>query len=205
MRTPRLLALAALLASSSLAPAQTFHVSPTLSPSGDVSWQADVGRFTELDLEAVPPGSVDTLAAGGVTVDVDLDGVGGNSETVELWTLAGPGLVCGEVEGQTLLSRADPGDVWHSQITFTFSVPVRGFGSWIFDDAACCAQSFRLVVTDANSVVHFSPTLERGNGTATEIEGFLGVVSEVGIAMVAVESLDEGTGTPFAQAFSTLR
>jgi choice-of-anchor A domain-containing protein len=172
-----------------------FFLTPGQSPSGDLDWQAHVSGFTEFDFQGIAPGnSVDALNAGPVTVELSLEGLNGTEPVVG--TYQSPAfLVPGAVYENALVSRWHQ---FHSQMSFTFSEPVEGFGAWIFDDTVAVRQSFRFLVTDASGIVSVSPVLEIGNGYRHAIEGFIGVTSTRGITKVAIENLDESDLTPSA-------
>ncbi|HOA75980.1 MAG TPA: PEP-CTERM sorting domain-containing protein [Phycisphaerae bacterium] len=184
----------------------------TADPTRDLPFQAAVGAFTEFDFiqyghEYVMEPS--NLYAGSVQVRPNLLDVNGNNaadlavngnrliETYPVIVPAVPGIVEGSPNGgAALLNRtfAGSGDAVGAAVEFTFSQPVRGFGTWIMDDIIEPSQ-FVLEVTEAGGAIFTSAAMESGNGTNLAIEGFLGVVSDVGITRVVVwqQKLD---GTP---------
>jgi choice-of-anchor A domain-containing protein len=165
-----------------------FFLTPGQAPSGDLDWQAHVSGFTEFDFENIAPGTfIDSLNAGPITVDLGLEGINGTAPMVgTYWSYAFP--EPGVFFGNSLLNEWNQR---HSRISFTFSEPVEGFGTWVFDDTSAIQQSFRMIVTDASGSVSVSPILESGNGFSHAIEGFIGVTSAVGITKVSIENLEE--------------
>jgi hypothetical protein len=108
-----------------------------------------------------------------------------------------PEIMHGEVgAGAALLNRtfAGNGDVVGAGIEFTFSQPVRGFGTWIMDDIVESNQ-YVLKVTEVGGATFTSSAMDSGNGLSQAIEGFIAAVSDAGIIKVVVEQqiLD---GTP---------
>lgn len=106
--------------------------------------------------------------------------------------LAGPGqypAVPGAAEDVFLINRTQTStgkDVVGRSIEFTFARPVRGFGAWIMEDFQQ-ANGFVLAASEVGGKVSTSDLLESGNGATLSVEGFLGVVSTVGIEKVVIE------------------
>jgi len=176
----------------------TFYLSPSSNPDGDLAWQSAVGGVhAEFDMEGLSYYTVDNLIADDLIIDVGLGGIPGIAEIARTFGISGP---YGTVSSTTLLSYT-PSNVRHSQITFEFSEPVIGFGTWVFDDSQSYRESIRMIVTDGNDDVWISDILESGNGYYHAIEGFIGVVSTAGVKKVAIENLNELSLTPRAGAF----
>jgi hypothetical protein len=169
-------------ASGQVAAAPLFFLSPGTNPAGDVAWQTAVGSFVEEDLDSFVNGAIVTsVVMGGVTVGFSLPSVGGSGVEIFAGAFAGGGGVYGTVSGNALLNRNASGGP-DSQIQFTFSSPVRGFGLWVFDNTFGSADSFTMT---ANSVT--SGVLDASPGsTAHTVEGFLGVYDPAGISSVTV-------------------
>jgi hypothetical protein len=210
----RFFSVALLLSSAALA-APVFFVEPDgqlaeADPTRDLAFQAMLGQpFTEFDFAGFGHEYImdpSTLYAGWVQVRPNLLDVNGNNaadlavngnrliETYPLVPLI-PGIIGST--GPALLNRTYAGnfaDVIGAAVEFTFSEPVRGFGTWIMDDIVEPSQ-FVLKVTEVGGATFTSAPLESGNGVNLAIEGFIGAVSEVGIVRVVVEqqTLD---GTP---------
>ena len=159
------------------APAQTFFLSPGADPAGDGPWQAAVGSFTEFDFDSVTSGRVDTLMAGGLTVDVGLQGTTGVIESaVRTFVSSSNFTVPGAVYQIALVNAAPPNSIaFRSQMTFDFSQPVVGFGAWVYDDSEGVRESCRMIATDVHGNEYTSDALEAGNGFTHAIEGFIGV------------------------------
>jgi hypothetical protein len=147
--------------------------------TGDLAWQAAVGSFVEADLDGFANGTlVTSIVMGGVTVDFSTAALSG----VEIFhgAYAGGGGVYGTVSGGALLNR-NSGTAGDS-ITFSFSVPVFGFGLWVFDNSSGSADSFTMSVNGFTSAV-----LDANPGsTAHIVEGFLGVTDAAGFTSLTV-------------------
>jgi hypothetical protein len=195
------------LASTGLA-APAFYVAPNAYPNyndtRDLGWQGAVGSFQEFDFDTMSVGAYSGITivdlGFGVTMSVGLSGLNGTTTGGEIFqsgfSAPGSGSMYGTVYNNALLNRDILGKV-HSEITFAFDKPVRGFGAWIFDDNSGSAQSMDMVVTEVGGVVSSpSPVLESGNGNPHFVEGWLGATSSVGITNVAYRLLDGGTLRP---------
>ena len=193
-------ALAGMGAGHSAHATTTFYLSEGKESSGDMIWQAAVGGvFMEFDFDGYADGSaVDSLPAGPVTVDVGLGGSGGTADSAEVFrgSYGGGGGQYGTVYGGALLNREPPDrSCSYGRIVFTFSEPVPGFGAWVFDNAKLFEDSFRMVVMEAGGTEEiFSDVLESGNGKPHAVEGFIGVVSDVGISSAAIEIVEMENG-----------
>jgi hypothetical protein len=86
-------------------------------------------------------------------------------------------------------------------MVFQFAVASTGVGAWLYDDGSTSPQSFVLEVTEVGGGVYTSPVLESGNGNAHFVEGFLGVVSAVGITEARFRVIDPATGLPVTRGF----
>jgi len=186
----------------------TFFVNPnpypSVNPTLDSIWQTAVGNnFIELDLNEFTNGSdIDSLTAGSIGIDLGLGGLNGSADTAEIfWGSYGgsAGGSYGTVSGGALLNRDASGGV-HSQITFSFSEPVSGFGLWVFDNASSYLNSFNMIVTNSNGDSFTSNILESNNSTAHFVEGFIGATWSDGIKTVSIEVLD-GNGDPVLNYF----
>jgi hypothetical protein len=181
----------------------TFSLSPGGNPAGDTAWQNAVGNvFIEFNLDNYANhAAIDTLTAGPVTIDVGLAGPGTAGAAQIFWGSYTGGQF-GTVAGAALLNLPPSTSTYqYSQITFDFSEPVKGFGTWVYDNAVSSLDSFRLIVTEVGGATTTSAILEAGNGYGHAVEGFIGATSSVGITSVAVEALDAMTGQPHVVAF----
>lgn len=176
-----------------------FYVAPnplpfadSTDPTLDVPWRRAVaGSITESDFEEFADGDlIGSVMSGALTVGISR--MLRNSEIEEplveavrlAYTIGGGEY--GTVEGTALLNRGSgvPGSSCDaSRIEFAFSDPVRGFGIWIFDDNA--GARFDLTVTDIDGAVTTSDLLDARNSSYL-VEGFLGVVSDVGLSRASV-------------------
>ncbi|HOA75979.1 MAG TPA: hypothetical protein PKL76_21265 [Phycisphaerae bacterium] len=191
--------------------AVTFFVHPDgnlteADPTRDLAFQAALTLpFTEFDFAQfeheylTEPSS---LFAGPVRVRPNLLDVNGNNAAdltvngnrlIELYphiTPDVPEIVEGGAGagGAAILNRtfSGSGDLVGAAVEFTFSEPVEGFGTWILDDIIEPSQ-FVLKITESNGATYTSPVLESGNGVNLAVEGFIAVVSDVGVVRVVVE------------------
>lgn len=191
----------------------TFFVHPdgnlaTADPTRDLAFQtALTGPMTEFDFAQFGHEYVmepSNLLAGPVRVRpivVDASGnpvadlgVNGN-RLVETYPNVPD--VAGIVEGgagaggAALLNRTfdgvpDPIDPIGAGIEFTFSEPVEGFGTWILDDIVEDSQ-YVLQVTEVGGATYTSSPMDGGNGVNLAVDGFIAVVSNVGITKVVVQ------------------
>ena len=79
------------------------------------------------------------------------------------------------------------------QLVFDFSEPVKGFGTWIFDDMQCCNFQFVMYVEEEGGAISESTSIDNGMGQGGyEVDGFIGAISDVGItqAVVEIQNLD---------------
>ncbi len=202
--------------SSVLAAAPVFYVAPGTGSTLDGDFQTAAGGvIDEFDFEVdyAAGDNLDNFVSvlwPWITVDVGLGGLkegGGNgtaptariSDGGGSWAPTDPGTV----GGNALVNRDSAGAIY-SQIVFQFSSDdnVTAFGAWIFDIDASTAESFRMIATEiGGATLFYSNILESGDGTA-HVEGFLGVVSTVGLTSVAFEVLDRGTLEPVAREFA---
>jgi hypothetical protein len=163
--------------------APTFFLGAGTNVLNDVPWQNAVGSFVENDLNSYGHGSVLTsLLMGNVTVSIDLPNIPASGAEIFWGDYPPGGGVYGTVSGGALLNRRN-GTV-DGEVTFSFSTPVRGFGTWVFDNSTGSADSFEMI---ANG--HTSGVLDANPGsTAHIVEGFLGVVDAAGISSVTVRN-----------------
>ena len=167
----------------------TFFVdsTPPSSLTNDLAWQAAVGTFSEIDFSSLTDGQVvPSFTAGSVTVTPTLPNLGNASPVVFAGDYAAGGGQFGSVFDNALITcQQIPCFVsgnHDSAMTFTFSVPVFGFGVWIFDDLNFQADSFAMT---ANGMT--SPVLDANPGlTPWIVEGFLGVVDPEGISSLTI-------------------
>lgn len=158
----------------------TFYVVPGVAPTNDLGWQAAVGTFFEDDLDSYDDGDIPGITLGGVTVSFSLPGVGPGAE-IFTGAYAGGGGVDGTVFDAALLNRTG-GTGPSTEIEFTFSTPVLGFGLWVFDNSSGSVDSFTMTANSSTSAV-----LDGNPGSAAHIvEGFLGVHDPAGITSVTV-------------------
>jgi hypothetical protein len=195
-------------ASTGLA-APAFYVSPNSYPgsgvTNDLAWQSAVGLFGEWDFDSMNVGwYLVNVSNGPVLVSTTLGGLGGEAGNPELfagsWGGSANGSVYGTVYGTALLNR-DPVGGTHSDMVFQFNVPNAGIGAWLYDDVSISGESYVLEVTEVGGGVYTSPILESGNGNAHFVEGFLGVVSTVGITEARFRVVDASTGRPVQRGF----
>ena len=163
-------------------PSPSFFVDDTPPPAraNDIEWQTAVGSFAEIDFLDFANGSpAPEFRVGNVTVTVSvpIPGWGG--------TIFAGGYVGGGGQYGTVFDNAL---VAYTAITFSFSTPVLGFGTWIFDDGSCCADSYAMT---ANGMT--SDTLDSNPGLSGHIvEGFIGVKDTAGISQVTVFNTNQG-------------
>ncbi|MFH1420161.1 MAG: hypothetical protein ABII12_17955 [Planctomycetota bacterium] len=80
---------------------------------------------------------------------------------------------------------------------------VQAFGCWIFDDGGSLDSAYRLDVVETNGAASsaiLENEIDRDN-RGHEIEGFIGVISEVGILSLTITPIDPETGTPIGDVF----
>lgn len=196
--------------------APVFFVEPdgnlaTADPTRDLAFQAAADaalvefEFNEFVHEYILEPS--NLMAGPVQVRPNLLDVNGNNaadlgingnrliETFTTITPDVPGIMAGgtgvepDAQGAALLNRTYAGnaaDVTGAAVEFTFSQPVEAFGTWIMDDIVEPSR-FVLSIVDANGRTHVSAPMDSGNGVNQAIEGFIGVVSQVGIVKAVIQ------------------
>lgn len=193
------------------AASSSFYVLPNSYPNWsstlDVLWQNSVisGTLEETDLESYSNGTdLPSLSMGPITVYVGLGGVGGTATTAEIFAgefTNAKGCTDGTVWGKALLNR-DASNGIHSEITFTFSSPVKGAGAWVFDDAKRSAESFQMIVTEVGGKMFMGGPLESGNTLGDLyphfVEGFIGATSKVGITGVSFRVVNSVTLQPIA-------
>lgn len=194
--------------------AVTFFVHPdgrltAADPNLDLAFQEAAGLpIHELDFHEFAHGYIfepSPLQAGPVRIRPNLlNASGGNAANlnlngnrlIETFVLVPdiPGIIEGDAGGgAALLNRtfARNGDVIGAAIEFTFSEPVKAFGTWILDDIVEPSR-FVLKVTEVGGATSPSQPLESGNGTTLAVEGFIGAVSSLGITKVIVEQQSLG-------------
>jgi hypothetical protein len=195
-------------ASSALA-VPTFFVYPNSYPgssgTNDTAWQTAVGPFAEWDFDGSTPGShVIAVAAGPIYANAYVGNPGSTAGNPQVfagsWGGAANGSMYGTVYQNALLNRNQSG-AFFSDMVFQFAVASTGVGAWLYDDGSTSPQSFVLEVTEVGGGVYTSPVLESGNGNAHFVEGFLGVVSAVGITEARFRVIDPATGLPVTRGF----
>lgn len=197
MMTPRDLCTAALLLwTGAASAAPTFSVEAN-TPSGGVLTELDVPWHGLAD---GAPGSL------GVTrTEFDFNGAAGADVTELLtpdgvtasllgwmfygWWDGGGGPIYGVVSGGAL-------EAYGSQIEITFDTPVYGLGAWSFDDNAEVENGLSLTITEIDGTEHVSPVLDSGNGFTHRIDGYLGVVSDIGITRAVFDNVDLSGAAP---------
>jgi hypothetical protein len=196
-------------ASSSALAAPIFFAYPNSYPgsgaTNDVPWQTAVGPFAEWDFDSATPGQhVTAVSAGPIYASTYVGNPGTTTGNPEVfagsWGGAANGSVYGTVYQYALLNRNQQGAAY-SDIVFQFALASSGIGAWLYDDGATSPQSFVLEITEVGGGVYLSPVLESGNGNAHFVEGFLGVVSTVGILEARFRVIDPATGQPVQRAF----
>ncbi len=85
-----------------------------------------------------------------------------------------------------------------SSLTFTpqSEQPVRALGAWVYDDGGALDSAYRIDVAELDGATSHA-VLENEiplDGSYHEIEGFFGVVSDVGIAEVTITAIDPVSG-----------
>lgn len=174
-------------------------------PDGDLAFQAALTRgFTEFDFEQFQPGYLldpTPLLSGNVRIRpvlLTVDGqmaVDPQTNGGRLLEMSGsvpdiPGIIEGDPAGGTaLLNRtvtSGGAEVAGAGVRFSFSHPVEAFGVWILEDHQE-SDRFVLKVTETDGRVFVSAPLESGNGASLAVEGFIGVVSQIGITEAVVE------------------
>jgi hypothetical protein len=195
-------------ASSALA-GPAFFVYPNSYPgssgTNDAAWQTAVGPFAEWDFDGDTPGDhVAAVAAGPASASIYVGNPGSTAGNPEVfagsWGGAANGSMYGTVYQNALLNRNQQG-AFYSDLVFQFAVASTGIGAWLYDDNSASPQSFVLEVTEVGGAVYTSPVLESGNGNAHFVEGFLGVVSTVGITEARFRVIDPTTGLPTTRGF----
>ncbi len=196
-------------AASSAVATPTFFVYPNSYPgssgTNDAAWQTVVGSFAEWDFDSSTPGShVLAVAAGPIYANAYVGNPGSTAGNPEVyagsWGGAANGSMYGTVYQNALLNRNQQNAVY-SDIVFQFAVASTGIGAWLYDDNSAFQQSFVLEVTEVGGAVYTSPVLESGNGYAHFVEGFLGVVSAVGITEARFRAIDPATGLAVRHGF----
>jgi hypothetical protein len=195
------------LASAVLAPGYAeavpqFFVASGPGSNGDNAWHLAVGTFVEDNLEGHTGvngfGDISSITLGGVTVNFSLPNVLPNPlPGAQLFTggFGDPTDVNGTVGGQALLNRFGNADstVQDTEIEFTFSQPVKGFGLWVFDNSESVANSFTMTANGYPSYPTY-PALDADPGNvAHTVEGFLGVYDPAGITSVKVTNTTPGS------------
>jgi hypothetical protein len=198
------------------AASSSFYVLPNSYPNWsstlDVLWQnSAIGTLEETNLESYSNGyNLNELSAGPITVDVGLGGLGGTATTAQIFAgdfTNAKGCIDGTVWSKALLNRDSSGGI-HSEITFTFSSPVKGVGAWVFDDNRRSAESFQMIVTEVGGKIFTGGPLESGNTLGDLyphfVEGFIGATSRVGITGVSFRVVDSVTLQPISGKFFEL-
>ncbi len=195
-----------LLSSRHAQAAPVFFTSPGSAAGGDSAFRAAAGNPTRVSFDVYSDAELlSTFVSDGVGVSLALLDATGNVVATNceiyhppVWNPpAGDPQVVG---GGVLGSFTDYGVLITNKMRFVFSEPVASFGLWIFDDGFEDDNVFRLRVTETNGVSTVSPTLDATNGFSNTVEGFLGVVSALGLSSVVVESTHPG-GSPSIAGF----
>lgn len=176
-----------------------------IDPNDDQAWQTAVGNsFNEYDFESHASNDlISTITVGSITVDFTIPPIDSNTPYVASlnWDLGGAGgMADGTFSGNGLVIDG-------AYVTLEFSTPVRGFGTWIFDDSAQ-SQTYNISAIEVGGTEYFGGgTLDAGNPeNALMVEGFIGVSSSVGITSVTLthnnggawelDNLQVGTAVP---------
>lgn len=188
-----------LLVSVNVRAAVVFYVEPnvggTVDSTRDLGFQAAVGNsFVELDLDGLSNGApVDTLPAGGVTIDVGLANPAASTVEAFAGSYSSGGGSYGTVSGSALLNRST-GVTSAGDMVFDFSSAIGGFGAWIFDDTGPTSPEtgYTMTVTETNGAMNTSGLLSAGNAGSFFVEGFLAATSDVGIQSVTISTNNSG-------------
>ncbi len=149
------------------------------NPANDTGWQGTVGTFFEDSLDAYANGDIPKITLGGLDITFSLPNIPVSG--AEIFRGSYDGGVLGTVFDAALLNRSG-GAGPDSQIEFTFSQPVLGFGLWVYDDAAGFTNSFTMTAnSQTSSAIDATP-----GGFDHAVEGFLGVYDPAGISSVRV-------------------
>ena len=143
--------------------------------------------FAEINFLAFTHGQiVPSFSLGGVTVSVSLPNIGEAPATIFVGGYTAAGGQHGTVHDRALVTCARlpcfTDGIFDNAITFSFSVPVFGFGAWIFDDGDDSVDSFAMMANGSTSA-----TLDANPGSSSHtVEGFLGVTDTVGISQLTI-------------------
>ena len=172
--------LGVLMAPGTVEAVPTFFVMPGGNPSNDLGWQGTVGTFYEDDMD-YPAGDITGITLGGVNVGFSLPNLGLGGGEIFYGSYAADGGVYGTVFDGALLNRYT-GQGPDSEIEFTFSSMLQGFGLWVFDNSFGSADSFTMTVNGFTSAI-----LDINPGLGDHaVEGFLGVYDPAGISSLRI-------------------
>ncbi|HEY7140247.1 MAG TPA: PEP-CTERM sorting domain-containing protein [Methylomirabilota bacterium] len=166
----------------------TFFVAPNGTVTNDSGWHTAVGTFSEADLDSnLVDGNIAGITLGGVGITFSLPNTSPFPlPGAEIFHGSYDGGVYGTVFAAALLNRSG-GTGPDSQIEFTFSKPVKGFGLWVYDNSEGVANSFTMTADIVGSGDVTSAVLDAVPGSNFHtVEGFLGVYDPAGINSVRV-------------------
>lgn len=171
--------------------APVFHNFSGAVATGDNAWQAAAtglgGALSEQDFESFTNGQkIGPFTIGGVTVSISYPA---SASTKGEIFAGGFGSNANMVAGKALLNRDENGAA-HASMILSFSIPVVGFGTWVFDNNASSAESFTLTANGSTSAPIDNPL---PSPTAHKVDGFLGVVDAAGISTVTVNKIGSGS------------
>ncbi len=178
----------------------TFHVQRHLWPddNGQASFRQSAGQVVELDFDDPALGPTGTrfssLAVGDFRLELTATAANGAplvpySFSSPWFDVEGRFFNTALVGGRSMTITADPDQL------------VLALGTWIFDNGGTIDSAYLVEVTELDGQ---SWHVVLDNGIATfiyEIEGFVGAVSDVGIADMTITAIDRETGLPHADTF----
>ena len=102
------------------------------------------------------------------------------------------------IEGMTLANSPAGKPTRSPQMEFVFAEPVRGFGTWVFDDSKDTQQHFFIQAWNSHGESAISPDLDNPDSRKFLyhwVEGFIGVSSPDGLTRVVItQVIDSGLG-----------
>jgi hypothetical protein len=180
--------------------AVTFYTQREGSPedNGHAAFLLALPQHHEEDFEApeiaMPDGSVPQL----IYDDLDLQLTGDWSGAFVPCLAYSPEFV---MEGKMFDLALLPG--FSLTVTPAEDQAIGGFGLWLFDDGRAYDAAYRMTVVETDGTVSES-VLENAiprDAKGHELEGFIAVVSDLGIASITVAAIDPQTGEPIPDVF----
>jgi len=204
--TPPILRVAALLTAALLAApapaAVTFYIQREGSPedSGHELFIQSLPQYREEDFENPDLGVVNGPVPQLVYDDLELQLAGEwGGVFVPCLAYSSEFVMQGKVFNRALL----PG--FSLSVTPGEDQAIGAFGLWLFDDGRAYDAAYRLTVVETDgtiSEVVLENTISR-DAKGHELEGFSGVVSDVGIVSITIQAIDPLTGEPIPDVFET--